>query len=103
MKIDRPIGKVDSNVPSAGAAHARKSDDTAPKPSSTQVQLSPQMQLLEGQMSLGSSSTFDAQKVLDIQAAINEGRFQVNAGNVADILIVSVQELIRSNPSDGQG
>ena len=104
MKIDRPIGTPVSTVLTNLAAPARKPTeaDAAPKTTATQVQLSPQMQALEGQVSVQSHSTFDAKKVQDIRAAIAEGRFQVNAGNVADGLLASVQELIRSNPQDGK-
>jgi negative regulator of flagellin synthesis FlgM len=45
----------------------------------------------------GKSSSFDAQKVQDIRAAIAEGRFEVNAENVADGLLSTVSDLIRSH------
>ncbi len=101
MKIDRPIGlPVNSALNSATAPPRKPADaDTALKVSATQVQLSSQIQALEVQMTL-KSSTFDAKKVQDIRTAIAEGRFEVNAGNVADGLLVSVQELIRSNTQD---
>lgn len=104
MKIDRPIGTPVSTVITNTAAPARKPAEAgaAPKTTATQVQLSPQMQALEGQVNAQSHSTFDAKKVQDIRAAIAQGRFQVNAGNVADGLLASVQELIRSNPQDGK-
>ena len=104
MKIDRPIGTPVSTLVSSTATPARKpaEADAAPKTTASLVQLSPQMQALDGHMSVRSSSTFDAKKVQDIRTAIAEGRFQVNAGNVADGLLSSVQELIRANPQDGQ-
>jgi len=104
VKIDRPIGTPVSTLLASNAAPARKpaEADMAPKATATQVQLSPQMQALDGQLSAQSSSTFDAKKVQAIRAAIAEGRFQVNAGNVADGLLASVQELISANPQNGQ-
>ena len=98
MKIDRPVGtSVTSALNSATAQPRKPADaDTALKASATQVQLSSRIQALEVQMTV-KSSTFDAQKVQDIRTAIAEGRFVVNAGNVADGLLASVQELIRSN------
>ncbi len=37
---------------------------------------------------------FDAKKVEEVRAAIAEGRFKVDAGNVADKLLASVGELL---------
>ena len=104
MKIDRPIGTPVSTLLSSTPASTRKpaETDAAPKTMASQVQLSPQMQALDGHLNVQSSSTFDAKKVQDIRTAIAEGRFQVNAENVADGLLASVQELIRANPQDGQ-
>ena len=104
MKIDRPIGTPVSTLLSSTAAQARKpaEADAAPKTTASLVQLSPQMQVLDGKTNVQSNSTFDAKKVQEIRTAIAEGRFQVNAGNVADGLLASVQELIRDNPQDGK-
>ena len=40
-----------------------------------------------------SSPAFDASKVVSIKEAIRDGRFEVNAGVVADKLIANVYEL----------
>ena len=100
MKINRPIGTPISSTLNGTAIPARTpADTTVMTVSATQVQLSPQMQALGGKLSpQNSSSTFDAKKVQDIQLAIAEGRFQVNAGKVADGLIANAQGMLSSNP-----
>lgn len=103
MKIDPSIGTPVSTLLSSTAASARKPAEVGatPKTMASLVQLSPQIQALDGHLNAHSSSTFDAKKVQDIRTAIAEGRFQVNTENVADGLLASVQELFRANPQDG--
>ena len=43
-----------------------------------------------------SETTFDAARVSEIKQAIAEGRFTINAGAIADRLIVSAKELLDS-------
>ncbi|HXA46304.1 MAG TPA: flagellar biosynthesis anti-sigma factor FlgM [Burkholderiaceae bacterium] len=62
--------------------------------SSDTVQLSSQLQGLEGQVA--SSSVFDANKVEEIKAAIAGGQFQVNPENVATGLINNVSDLLQT-------
>ena len=103
MKIERPIGTTFNTALTNTAASARKQieSDNVPKTAATQVQLSGEMQALEGQMTQKSSSTFDAKKVQEIRTALAEGRFQVNADNVADGLLATVKDLIQSNTKNG--
>ncbi len=61
------------------------------------VSLSSQSQALSG--ASNASGVFDISKVQEIKAAIAGGRFQVDAGKVADGLIDTVKDLIR--PSRG--
>jgi len=77
-----------------------KSGDTAPStaPSSTNVNLgTASAQLLSLGGSVTNTPTVNASKVAEIKQAISEGRFQVNAGAVADSLIKSVTDLISSS------
>ena len=53
---------------------------------------SSQMQSLEA--SVKQASGFDASKVEAVKQAISEGRFTINAEQIADNLIASVRELI---------
>ena len=61
------------------------------------VSLSSQSQALSGVSS--DSAVFDVSRVQEIKDAIASGRFQVDAGKVADGLIDTVKDLIR--PSRG--
>ncbi len=61
------------------------------------VSLSSQSQALSGVS--GENGVFDVSRVQEIKDAIASGRFQVDAGKVADGLIDTVKDLIR--PSRG--
>ncbi|MBC7414593.1 MAG: flagellar biosynthesis anti-sigma factor FlgM [Herminiimonas sp.] len=67
------------------------------KTSTDTVSLSSQSQALAGVSN--DSAVFDVSKVQEIKDAIASGRFQVDAGKVADGLIDTVKDLIR--PSRG--
>jgi len=67
---------------------------TEPVAETERVQLSDlgsRLSQLENQF---SGSDFDVKKVEEIRNAIAEGRFQVNAGAIADKLLSSVSELL---------
>jgi negative regulator of flagellin synthesis FlgM len=89
MKIDNLTGKF-STLTSVSQPKTSKTGeaDSINKTASSNVQLS-------GQVS-DTSATFNADKVAEIKAAIAEGRFEVNANAVADGLISTVQDLLRS-------
>lgn len=61
-----------------------------PSEASAQVALSPAAALLVGD----NGADFDAQKVARIAQAIRDGKFEVNAGAIADKLIANAQELL---------
>lgn len=75
---------------------ANKAAEKAPVvPAATDsVQLSSQLQSLEGK--IANSSVFDAKKVEKIKLAIADGHFQVNSEKVADGLLDTVKDLLRS-------
>lgn len=54
-------------------------------------------QLRSLESSVASAQVVDAQKVAEIKQAISEGRFQVNAGAVADGLLKTVNDLISAS------
>ena len=78
--------RTGTNAPAAGASSASST--------STNIQLSAQLQNIEKNLSKGE--VFDAARVAEIKQAISEGRFTVNAGKVADGLLETVRDLIRS-------
>jgi len=102
VKIDKssnPMPLVPSNDAKARATVAKQAENpAAPKtPSSTSVNIgttSAQLRTMESGMA--NTSLVNSAKVAEIKQAISEGRFQVNAGAVADSLIKSVNDLISS-------
>lgn len=95
MKIDPSIGKTPGLGVSATPAPTKPLEASSVARNQTAtVQMSGQFQQLERQVGGGS---FDAQKVQSIKNAIAEGRFQVDSSKVADGLLSSVRDLIRTN------
>ncbi|HEX7233734.1 MAG TPA: flagellar biosynthesis anti-sigma factor FlgM [Nitrosospira sp.] len=108
MKIENsiktePVKPVNEGQPSPGksgqraaanAATSGASSASSANSISTNIQLSGQLQNIEKNLSKGE--VFDAERVAEIKQAISEGRFTVNADKVADGLLDTVRELIRS-------
>jgi negative regulator of flagellin synthesis FlgM len=90
-RAERAQPKAGSTSRSSGAAAQPTSGSGSS--SSTQVQLSDQSNRLNQLETQFSQSSFDAAKVSEVRAAISEGRYQVNAGAVADKLIASAAQL----------
>ncbi|HEU4855547.1 MAG TPA: flagellar biosynthesis anti-sigma factor FlgM [Nitrosospira sp.] len=78
-----------ANAATSGASGASSANSI-----STNIQLSGQLQNIEKNLSKGE--VFDAERVAEIKQAISEGRFTVNADKVADGLLDTVRDLIRS-------
>lgn len=94
------IGQLDnSHKLAAPAADARKSsaapaggdNKAAPVEASAKVELSAAASLLAAE---GNTADFDAAKVERIAQAIRDGKFEVNAGAIADKLIEGSRELM---------
>jgi negative regulator of flagellin synthesis FlgM len=62
---------------------------------SDSVRLSPQYQALA--KSVANSSSFNADKVASIKAAIANGEFTIDAGKIADGVLATAQDLINSH------
>jgi len=96
MKITRTSEPTRAERTQPNAGGPARSTGTAAQPAagpSARVQLSDlsnRLSQLETQFSQGS---FDAQKVSEVRSAIAEGRYQVNAGAVADKLLASAAQL----------
>jgi len=63
----------------------------------TSVHLDSAAQLKALEHSIASAPVVDPKKVAEIKQAISEGRFQVNAGAVADGLLKTVNDLIAAS------
>ena len=98
MKIDNSVKSV-GGLPT-GDAHARPAKDqpaAPPAAAGAQVELSSlASRLQEMQATLANVPVTDAGRVAEIKQAISEGRFQVDAGKVADGLIESVRQMLSS-------
>jgi negative regulator of flagellin synthesis FlgM len=90
MKIDPLDAK---SVPAASTAERRPAAPATPGGAepSARVDLSASAALRSEGL---SEPTFDAAKVERIAQAIRDGKFQVNAGVIADKLIANAQELL---------
>ena len=91
------IGQLDnSHKLAAPVADARKAPvgtdaKSAPVEASAKVELSAAASLLAAE---GNTADFDAEKVARIAQAIRDGKFEVNAGAIADKLIEGSRELM---------
>jgi negative regulator of flagellin synthesis FlgM len=98
MKIDSSIKSVSTGATSGGAARPSKGAATAPSSSGgDRVQLSPlssQLQAIESSMT--DTPVVDTARVAEIRQAIAEGRFKVNPDVVADHLLQTARELLKS-------
>ncbi|GAB1233236.1 flagellar biosynthesis anti-sigma factor FlgM [Ferrigenium sp. UT5] len=104
MKINQtgkplpPSSNGESTARSPAAKSGPAGAGTAIAPDSTRVHLGTTgAQLRELESSIASAPVVNSQKVSEIKQAISEGRFQVNAEVVADRLIDTVQDLIRTS------
>ena len=93
MKIENTI--TTAHPGDAAASVAKFSPKIADSTlNSDQVQLSTQLQNIEKKLAQGE--VFDAKRVEEIKQAISEGRFVVNPEKVAEGLLETVRDLLRS-------
>ena len=87
------IGHIENKAAMSPAVTERKS---TPAPSGQSAEPSAKVELSSKAL-LGSESNdavFDSEKVKRIADAIRDGKFEVNAGAIADKLIANAQELL---------
>ena len=102
MKIDNSIKPATSGPVTGGSARPGKGTASAPNSGGggARVQLSPlsaQLQAIES--SMADTPVVDSARVAEIRQAITEGRFKVNPEMVADQLLQTARELLRSRQS----
>ncbi len=99
MKFDDASGKL-PNLPnvnsSAGRTAISKTDDSASAGKTEKVSLSGTVQSL----SAPADAPIDMAKVEKIRAAIADGSFRADAGQIADGLIASTRELAARSEQD---
>lgn len=99
MKIDSSIKSVSTGAVSGGGSRPGKGAASAPGSGGggDRVQLSPlssQLQAIES--SMADTPVVDSARVAEIRQAIAEGRFKVNPDAVANHLLQTARELLRS-------
>ncbi len=98
MKIDNAIKPLTSGAVSGGGARSGKGAASSPRSGEgEQVQLSPlssQLQAIES--SMANTPVVNSARVAEIREAIAQGRFKVNPDVVADHLLQTARELVRS-------
>ncbi|SFL07004.1 anti-sigma-28 factor, FlgM family [Nitrosomonas aestuarii] len=104
LKIDNSI----QSVPSVSANDGKKRTDTSPvgagqESASNAVHISPRASSLQSIDSGSvSGSVVDISRVQEIKQAISDGAFKVNPEVVADRLLETVKELIKSKEGHSQ-
>jgi negative regulator of flagellin synthesis FlgM len=98
MKIDSSIKSVSSGPVSGGGSRAGKGAASTPgSGGGDRVLLSPlSAQLQATESSMADTPVVDSARVAEIRQAIAEGRFKVNPDAVADHLLQTAHELLRS-------
>lgn len=95
MKIDDSIKKAAGLAVAITPKQAGQAEPVgAGRAASDSVRLSSQLQALSGQ--IASTEVFNAEKVVEIKAAIAADHFQVDTEKVADGLMDTVKDLIQS-------
>ena len=98
MKIDSSTKSLGTGAVGGGSARAGKGAANAPSSGGgDRVQLSAlssRMQAIES--SMADTPVVDSARVAEIRQAISEGRFKVNPDVVADNLLQTARELLRS-------
>jgi len=94
MKITRTTEPTRAErVQTAKAGASRSAGASKPSGQAAGAQASDSANRLSQLETQFSQSSFDAGKVSEIRNAITEGRYQVNAGAVADKLLASAAQL----------
>jgi negative regulator of flagellin synthesis FlgM len=98
MKIDNPIKSVSTGTVSGNAPRSGKGTTGGLGSSEgDRVQLSLlSSQLLAIESSMADTPVVDSARVAEIRQAIAEGRFRVNPDAVAERLLQTARELLRS-------
>ena len=96
MKIDNSLKSVGNTGNDSRTGSSAKSDKAQEQPgvSVELSNLSGQLKSLETRMA--GVEVVDTARVTEIKQAISEGRFKVNPDVIADRLLQTVQELIRT-------
>lgn len=102
MKIGNSVGKsLPTSAVGEGQVRSDRAEEArsqpAPAAAGESVQLSPlSVQLQAAESAMANTPVVDVARVEEIKQAISEGRFKVNSEVVADRLLETAKDLIRS-------
>jgi len=102
VKIDNPIKPIGTTEITTDARLGKGKSAAKPENApGVDVTLSPEATRLQGLDSAldGAGDVVDAARVAEIKQAIAEGRFRINPEAIADRLLETVRELLRSTRS----
>jgi len=100
VKIGHIIDSTPPEKPSTGQSSGPRGAGNAPvaKNQSEQINISPlSAQISSLEADLKGSTAFDAKSVAEIKQTIEDGRYQINAGAIADHMISGAVELKPKN------
>lgn len=98
MKIDSSIKLISISTVNGGSSRSGKDAANAPgSGGGDRIQLSPLSSRLQAiETGMADTPVVDSARVAEIRQAIAEGRFRVNPDVVADHLLQTARELLRS-------
>ena len=97
MKINPSVKTIAPAAVSGERTREKKQVEQQPAGSGSSVKLSPlssQLREIEAGM---DKSAVDSKRVAEIKQAIDEGRFEVNSGAVADRLLENTRDFLRTH------
>ena len=87
--------KIDSSAKPAGATFTQETKGPAAEKPAAAASDDVRLSSLSAQLSAsGDEPVFDSARGSEIKQAISEGRFNINAGAIADRLIATARELV---------
>lgn len=99
MKIDSLSNSIKPQAPSSITSKQARNPDVNGSPVNASSSVEITQSLLELKGTSNSKATFNSEKVNQIKAAIEEGRFEINSGAIADNLIATAHDLLNTQSS----
>jgi negative regulator of flagellin synthesis FlgM len=96
MKVDSLSNSIKSQAPNSITSKQARTPDVNGSPVNASSSVEITQSLLKLKSSSHSKATFNSEKVNQIKAAIEEGRFEINSGAIADSLIATANDLLNT-------
>lgn len=99
MKVDSLSNSIKPQAPSSITSKQAPNPDVNGSPVNASSSVEITQSLLELKGTSNSKATFNSEKVNQIKAAIEEGRFEINSDAIADNLIATAHDLLNTQSS----